>query len=268
MIREIEWLNLLPGYGLALLPLIAFYFLGTGLVRPFLIATVRMTLQLILVGFYLQFLFEINLSSVNLLWVLGMILIATPTIIHRAGLNLRQLFFPVFFSVLAGLFVADSVFLLGVLQLDNPFDARYLIPISGMILGNSLTESVLGMRLFYQNLGSQRELHEFYLASGASKKEAMIPFLSRSLEDSFQPGIARMANIGLISLPGMMTGQLLGGSSPETAVRYQIIILLSIHAGSLITVLLTTILSAALTFSPSGLPSDSLYRKKNGRSIF
>ena len=111
------------------------------------------------------------------------------------------------------------------LALDNVFSAQYLIVIGGMLLGNALKGIVIGISAFYQQVDQQRQQYQYHLAAGASQWEAIIPFFRHSLKAALNPSIASMATLGVVFLPGMMTGQIIGGSTPDTAIRYQLAIM-------------------------------------------
>jgi len=218
------------------IPLAMLLFYRTALVRPAAIAAIRMTVQLIFVGIYLKYIFQYNNMWLNILWVLVMMVVAAATIGSRSELKHKYFLLPVLVGVLAGVSITESVFLFAVLDLENVFDARYFVPVSGMILGNCLQSSIIGMKSFYYGLHRDENIYKYYLACGASRNEALLPFMQEALKNSFNPAIATMATIGLISLPGMMTGQILGGSLPLTAIKYQIMIMIAIFSGTVINV--------------------------------
>lgn len=125
-----------------------------------------------------------------------------------------------------------------VIQLPKLLAAQYTIPITGMVLGNCLRSNVIGINAFYYSINEHQERYRFYLASGANRNEALMPFFRDALKKSANPTLASMATIGLVSLPGMMTGQILSGSSPLTAIKYQIMIMLAIFSGTVLSVYL------------------------------
>ena len=127
------------------------------------------------------------------------------------------------------------------------------IPISGMILGNMLSANVIALNSFYGSLNRELQLYLYLLGNGASPSEALTPFMREALIKSFNPTIASMAVMGLIALPGTMTGQILGGSSPSVAIKYQIMLMITIFASSLISVLLTLWISRKKTFDKYGM---------------
>jgi putative ABC transport system permease protein len=245
---DITWYNLALGYLLLLIPLAVFRYYRTGLIRETLWAAVRMTVQLLLVGVYLEYLFRWNNGWVNLAWVLLMIGAASGTTVRRSGLNLRLFFWPVSLALFAALLIVNGWFLMVVLRLDFFFESRYFIPITGMLLGNCLKTNIMGLSTYFRGLQKGQLTYRWYLANGATRAEAVVPFLRTALQDAFNPNIATMAVMGLISLPGMMTGQILGGSSPAVAIKYQIMLMITIFVASMISVLLTILLANRFAF--------------------
>lgn len=237
--KDIEWIYLLLGYLLLLLPISVLRYYRTGLIKPSLIAVARMTAQLFLVGLYLEFLFTLDNVWVNLLWVLLMVAFASLAVISRTSLRHKYYLIPVFWATALSLLVIVAYFFIVVIRLENYFEARYLIPITGMLLGNCLNSNIIGLNAYYSRLRLEQQLYRYALANGATRAEALQPFIRDALIKAFNPSIASMAVIGLVSLPGMMTGQILGGSDPGVAIKYQIMIMISIFTASMLTVILT-----------------------------
>lgn len=245
---DITWLHLSLGYFLLLIPIAAFQVFRTGLVRDTLWASVRMTVQLIFVGLYLEYIFRWDHPLINLAWVILMIVIATFTITRRSQLNRRLFFIPVAISLAVSFLIVDGYFLGIVLQLDNLLAAKYFIPITGMIMGNCIRTNVIALNRFFKALKTEIHFFHYSLANGATLNEALLPFVREALTTAFNPTIANMAVMGLIALPGMMTGQILGGSAPMIAIKYQIMLLITIFVSTMVTVLLSLFFSRKFLF--------------------
>jgi len=255
--NDISWLNLILGSLILILPVWIFYFYKTKLVKSIVIAFLRMAVQLFLVGLYLSYIFELNSFWLNSVWLVIMVVAACFTVIKRSDLNYRYFLIPVAIGVLANVIVNIVIFAFIVIGKDHFFNARYLIPITGMIIGNCLNSAVIGTSSFYKSLVKDEERYRYYLISGATRNEALFPFFSDALKAAFNPTIASTATIGLIWLPGMMTGQILGGSNPMTAIKYQILIIFAIFAGGVFTVFLSLFFSEKFAFDSF----DNLNRK-------
>ena len=170
-----------------------------------------------------------------------------------------------FVALLVGTFVPVVVFLMGILLKPGLFDARYVIPVGGMILGNCLRADVIGMRSFYQSIRENEKAFLLSLSQGATLHEATRPYLSEALSNALSPTIAMMTTIGLVSLPGMMTGVILGGGDPLPAVKYQIAIMISIFTGTSITVLLGILLTQKGAFTHWGTLDKSIFKGAKGK---
>jgi putative ABC transport system permease protein len=164
---------------------------------------------------------------------------------------------------LTSVVIIDGFFLGYVLKLDYLFDARYFIPITGMILGNSLNHNIVGLSSYYKGLTEKSDLYYFLLTNTSNTKLALRPFVSESVKQGLNPLIATMSVIGLIALPGMMTGQILGGSSPTIAIKYQIMIMLAIFIGCTINLFLSIIFSNLFVFDGYGKLKMNMLKQAN-----
>jgi putative ABC transport system permease protein len=108
---------------------------------------------------------------------------------------------------------------------DPWYDPRYAIPLFGMMLGNAMTGIAIGLNALANDLASRRAAVEAHLLTGATRWQALAPSMRRAARAGLIPIINAMAATGVVSLPGMMTGQILAGADPEQAVRYQILVM-------------------------------------------
>ncbi len=262
---DITWLNLGLGFLLLIIPLAALYYYQTGLVLDTLIAIGRMALQLFLVGLYLEYLFKLDSTLVNIAWVLVMIITATFSVIKRSGLQWKRFFFPVFISIFTSLMLIDVYFILIVVKLNNMFTAMYFIPLTGMLIGNCLQGNIIALTSYYNRLKSEQLMYRWSIANGATRAEALRSFMKDALKKSLNPSIATMAVIGLVSLPGMMTGQILGGSIPTVAIKYQIMIMISIFVAMFLSVFFTIMVANRFVFDEFDNYIISKDKNKHGR---
>ena len=259
---DISWLNLLLGSLILLIPVGVLLYYKTGLTKAMLIAFGRMALQLFLVGLYLMYIFKLNSLIINLIWLLLMIFAASLSIIKRSEISISRFFIPVLTGVIADVIVNFAVFIFIISGKENFFNARYFIPLSGMIIGNCLSSGIIGIRSFYGTLSKNEEKYRYYLMCGASRNEALFPFMTAAMKDAFSPTIASTATIGLIWLPGMMTGQILGGTNPIISIKYQIVIIIAIFVGSVLTVAVSLNLSERFAFDEYDLMRKEIKPKK------
>jgi len=216
--------------------------------RTILWATLRMTIQLSLVGLYLKYLFKFNLAWVNGLYILIMIAVASYTVLKSSRLKIARLFGPVFLSILLPVSTILLFINAFVVRIDYLFDAKYMIPICGMLLGNSMRNNIIGLSNFYAGLQESEKTYQYTIALGATRMQALSPFFQAAIIAAINPILASMATIGIVSLPGMMTGQILGGSIPVVAIKYQIVIMLGIFYTQFFSVCLSLLLSIRLGF--------------------
>lgn len=249
---DISLLRLLIGFLLVLIPVAILYYYRTGIVKSLLISVVRMVLQLFLVGFYLNYLFEWNSIAVNVTWMLLMTGVCAIDLINRIKISLKLIFIPIYVSILISLVVILLYFLKAVLNIENLFDSRYFIPICGILLGNILSSNVIGINAFYDGMSKDQKFYNYMICNGATIKEATKPFFREALIKSFNPTIASMAAMGLISLPGTLIGQIIGGSSPDVAIKYQIMIMIIILSSSILSLWLSMKWSISYTLDEFG----------------
>ncbi len=192
-----------------------------------LIASVRMTVQLVIAGYILMYLLE-NPSPIL---IISYVLIMCGFAIHRVlsvnrGLNKK-------FQTIIGISISFSalmviLFFIIVITEQSFFNPQYTIPISGMILGNAMTGVSLGVKTFISKYKDASLQMEVLLNQGATPKRILLPLVNDAFATALLPTINSMLGMGIVSLPGMMTGQILSGESPLTAILYQIAIMISI----------------------------------------
>jgi putative ABC transport system permease protein len=231
------------------------------LVTSLLFAVLRMGVQLLLIGFFLRYLFEFNIIWLNILWFLVMVAVATVTIIRRSKLNVKLLLWPASLSLSIAGFLVLLYFNAFVIELDQLFEAKYFVAIGGMLLGNSLRGNIIGLTNFYSSLKRNENRYLFMLSTGATQFEAVTPYFKQSVRDALSPIIATMATMGIVFLPGMMTGQIIGGSSPLTAVKYQIAIMIAIFTAVTISVMITILLTLRFSFYENGTLKKQVFRE-------
>lgn len=261
-ILELSWGRLAIGFLSMLIPAAIFAWYRTDLNRQLAIALVRMTLQLLFVGYYLEVLFEYDNNWFNLAWILVMVSVSDFATIDRSELRPRwSLVLPVFFATFVGILLINVFFLKVVIQLPNLLQAQYAIPITGMVLGNCLSSNVIGVHDFFYRLHREQTTYQYYLSTGATRNEALFPFYQSAIKRSINPTLAGMATIGLVSLPGMMTGQVLSGTSPMIAIQYQIMIMLAIFSGTVLTVFLALHLTNRWVFHDTDMLDPEILKE-------
>lgn len=257
---DISYSGLGIGMLLLLIPIYFFYRFKAGLVRPTVVGALRMVIQLFLIGMYLKYLFLWDNPWINFLWVFVMIFVATETALSRTRLKRNILMIPLAIGFLGSATLVGLYFLGVVLQLDNIFGAQYMIPIFGILMGNMLSSNVIALNTYYTNLMREQQLYYYLLGNGATRHEATAPLVREAIIKAFSPAIANMAVMGLVALPGTMIGQILGGSSPNVAIKYQMMIIVITVTASILSLMLTLWLANRKTFDAYGC-IQNVFRK-------
>jgi len=196
------------------------------------LASFRTVAQLLLIGFVLQKVFEISTLPALIPVVLFMLLTAAHTAVGRPARTYAGLG-PLAFCTMAVTSLAVTITATGlIIGVDPWFRPAYLIPLLGMVLGNTMNGVSLATDHFLETLSERRHEVEMELAMGATRWEAARRPISDSVRRGMIPIINSMMVVGVVSLPGMMTGQILAGTDPAVAVKYQIMIMFMIAAGA------------------------------------
>ncbi|KAJ3132639.1 hypothetical protein HK100_005154 [Physocladia obscura] len=218
-------------------------FLGLGISAQLFVAAFRCVVQLNLLGLVLKPVFDNDSWILVSCLSLGMATISALEITFNKTKARHYYMLPsVWICVVVSVFVASFLVNLTnpqnklgnafAIQADPWFSARQYIPILGMLLGNSLSTIALGLNSCLTQLENHKDRIEMDLSFGASRWEAIDPIARAAIQVALLPTITQMSVMGLISIPGMMTGQILGGANIDDAVRYQQIILFMITAAS------------------------------------
>ncbi len=260
MTVDLSILSTLSMFALLLIPIGIFIYLQLELTRDTLISAARMAIQLALVGLYLKYIFQLNSLVVNLLWVALMMVAANMSVLGKSGLKRRIFFWRSLAGIAISTMVVSGWFILVAIRPDPFYDARYMIPITGMILGNCQRSNVLSLERFFT--GIRRNENEFmtYLMLGANLREAVRPYLRDAIQAAVNPSIATMATMGIVSLPGMMTGQILGGAMPVEAIKYQIGIMICIFTAMVIAAMVNILLSLPVAFDDHQRLNAGIFR--------
>ncbi|MGI4813579.1 MAG: ABC transporter permease [Janthinobacterium lividum] len=206
--------------------------LKLGLERKLAIAAVRTIVQLLAVGYLLAWVFQFARWYVVLPLMAIMTLVAGFTASNRGRRSYAGQRIDSIVSIFISSWLVAVVGLLAVIRIHPWYEPQYAIPILGMILGNTLTGVSLGLERMTEALTMGRGTVEMALSLGATRWEAAREPARQAVRAGMIPTLNQMAVVGLVSLPGMMTGQVLAGQSPMQAVRYQIVIMFLIAASS------------------------------------
>ncbi|MBP2313906.1 ABC transporter permease [Azospirillum soli] len=213
------------------------------LARPLAVAAVRMVVQLSLVGLVLKQLFALQSPWLTLAVVMVMLLFAGQEALARQERRLTGWWAYGLGTGAMG-FAATVVMLLALTTAIRPdpwWDARYAIPLLGMVLGNAMSGVSLALNTLTSAAVRERAAIEAQLALGCTRWVALRPVLRHALRTGLMPTVNGMAATGVVALPGMMTGQILSGVDPTEAVKYQILIMFLIAGATGLGVLIATL---------------------------
>lgn len=235
--------------------------IGLGIGKNLVFSALRMTVQLLFVGMLLKFVIGLSSPLVTILIALIMVGFAGREIWARQAQRLTGWWGPGIGSsamMMAGLIVTFCALTVQIAP-DPWWSPRYALPLFGMILGNTMTGVSLALDRLHDTVRRERVAMEAGLLLGMTRWQALLPFLRLALVSGFMPIINAMAASGVVSLPGMMTGQILSGVDPQEAVKYQLFIMFLIGGATGLGVIAAVFMSALrLTDSRSRLRLDRL----------
>jgi putative ABC transport system permease protein len=238
--------------------------LGLRLGRSLLLASVRTILQLLLIGLVLESVFSLNkwYAVVGLLVV--MTVIAGISAVGRMERRYRGAYIDSVIAISCSSWIVAAYALFVIMRDVQPwYQPQYAIPLTGMILGNSLNGISLGMNRLSEQLSTNRSQLEAMMTLGATRWEAARDSVRQAVHTGITPIINAMMVVGIVSMPGMMTGQLLAGASPWQAVLYQIVIMFLIAAATILGTVAVVLLSYRRLFNADHQFLDVLFTKRS-----
>jgi putative ABC transport system permease protein len=234
-IVPLELIHLAWSYGLILLAVALSRLRGVGQGRQLLWASARMVLQLLAVGYLLHLVFSVRSPLLVLLILLAMTAFALQVMGGRIRRRMPNFYRVAGSSMIVGCAGITFYFCALVVEYTPWYDPRYLIPLAGMIIGNSMNGASLAAERLSAEMHDRREEIETAVCLGATARQASEPAVRTAFRASLIPTMNTMAATGIVALPGMMTGQILSGTEPIVAVRYQIAIMCAITGAVAIT---------------------------------
>jgi len=224
-IIDLSLFDLVLVYGLILVSIGLARLMDAGICRDLFWSALRMFVQLLGVGYLLHLIFALKSAWMVLLLLAVMALFAVQTIGGRVKVKMPDFYRVVGLAIFFG--CGSMTFLLTslVIGLQPWYDPRYLIPLAGMVIGNSMTGASLAAERLAAEMTERRDEIETVLCIGGTAQMAIQPVLRSAFRAAMIPSLNAMAAMGLVFLPGMMTGQILSGTEPMIAVKYQIAIM-------------------------------------------
>ncbi|SEF86574.1 putative ABC transport system permease protein [Caloramator fervidus] len=207
--------------------------------KEILIASIRMSLQLMIMGYILVYIIENPSPLLTLLILIFMEGFSIYNIYKRAKVNIKfKLKIAIAISMIIGTVLSIAYFLFVIINIYPWFNPRYFIPIAGMFIGNSMTGVSLGVNRLVDDIRKRKDEIEAALMLGATPKMAVKNIIDSAFDSSILPTVNSMVGMGIVFLPGTMTGQILSGTWPLVAIKYQISIMLGVLGSVAITVMI------------------------------
>ncbi len=250
-IVDVSWLDLTLAFGLVGIAIGVSRWQGLGLAKDLVIGAIRTVLQLAMVGYVLVYIFALERWYLVIAALLFMLAIATHTTVDRQERAPKALLGITGTAMLLGSGLTLVYVGAVVVRMEPWYNPRYLIPLFGMIVGNAMNAAALAAERLRSEMEGRRSEVEAYLALGASPERASREPVRRSLLASLIPTVNGLMVVGLVSIPGMMTGQIIAGASPLTAFRYQIVVMFMLVSSVAITATLVTLWYRRAFFTPA-----------------
>jgi len=228
-----------------LIPLVLSKTLKLGLEKDTIIATLRSIVQLLAVGYVLKFVFDSD-SLLYIFMMVGLMVVAATHNAQKKGAAIQGIATKIAVTLISVEVLTQSI-LLGFNI--TPATAQYIIPISGMVIGNSMVLSILFLNRFTAEVESHQDQTELILSLGGTPKQAIHRQLITSIKASMIPTIESQKTVGLVQLPGMMSGQIIAGADPIQAVQFQLLIMFLLLTTAAVTSVMLGFLSYPTLFN-------------------
>lgn len=227
---SLSWLEVAIAASLLAVNALVSWRLRLGLERQIAWSAARMVIQLAVLGLVLKQIFALAAAPPVLLLAAVMTAVAGVTAVRRVDYRYPSIYATAMLAVWTSTWLMTAITVLWIVRPHPWYSPPVLIPLLGMVLGNSLTGISLGLDRFLSELQRRREEVEMALALGANRWEATRDVFAASTRTAMIPILNTMAVTGVVAIPGMMTGQLLAGAAPIQAVHYQLVIMFVIAA--------------------------------------
>jgi putative ABC transport system permease protein len=211
-----------------------------GLEWSLAIATGRTVLQLLIVGYLLAFIFALDNPWAVLAVLAVMLTIAAVVARNRISKKMPQLLALVWVSMLISTALTLSYTNLLVIQPETWYEPQYLVPLAGIVLGNAMNGAAIAGERLVSTINASRLEIETHLSLGATPQQAVAQYRKEAIRAGLIPNLNQMMVVGIVVLPGIITGQLLSGVNPLDAASYQILIMFMLAFANLVTALLVT----------------------------
>ncbi|KAI0695372.1 UPF0014-domain-containing protein [Cytidiella melzeri] len=245
--KDLTWENVGLAFSFIVLDAVFSRIFGLGVGSSLITAAVRCVLQLTLVALILQKVFETNnpwavAGIAFLLNLMG----TTETVVNKAKRRYDHMFPSVLLGMLGSTIPVSIIGIRFAMSVDPFWKPEQYIPVVGMLCGSTISGIVVAVSYVLKEIFENKDKVEMYLAFGASRFEACKPIATDALRLALTPNINQMSVLGIIAIPGMMTGAILGGSSVQQAARLQMVIMFMISSCTALSSIVTTIFALSV----------------------
>lgn len=214
--------------------------------KELLVATIRSFVQLIAIGYVLELVFDVDNPLITVLILVVMTVVAGRTAANRAKKTPNAQMIALVSIAVGSILTISILIIFGVFQ----FIPQDIVPIGGMVIGNSMTTATLVITRLTSDFHDQRNMIESKLALGATSRQASLTQFQRTIKSAMSPIVDTTKTVGLIKLPGAMTGMILAGASPLQAVQLQLIVMYMLVGAGTFTGLIAAYLTYRQFFTP------------------
>jgi putative ABC transport system permease protein len=257
---QIGWFQLLLATGFVVFVGVVSIRLSLGVTKDLAIATVRTYVQLLALGFILRWVFGINSPWLVVGIILLMVVFAARILVQRSPDAPEGIFGSAFVSMALTGFIVTFAVTGVIVQVEPWYLPQYVIPLAGMVIGNSMTGIALALERVFADMDAREGELLALTALGATPWEASHGSIRLALRAGLIPTINSMAAAGLVFIPGMMAGQILAGADPVTATGYQIVVMLMVAAATAMGSVVALLLTYHRRFTPDGVFIEKGFR--------
>lgn len=217
--------------------------------KEIFIGTIRSFIQLFLMGFLLKYTFANSHWAITIVLFVAMLLFASSEAYKRIKIKDLKIFRYILISLGIGSIIPLSMIFYLVIKIEPWYNIRFIIPITGMIMANSMTALALGLKNYLDEISANKSLIEAKLSLGANARESISSIFRKSYYNGLLPSINALMVLGIAKIPGMMTGQILAGTSAIESVKYQLMIMYMISFSTAISLLILLRLAKKIVFN-------------------
>ena len=244
----ISYIRLLLGLLLLFVPGYAIFVYDRLMWQKAVVAVLRMLGQLFVMGACLWVLYRFDSMWLNLLWLLLMAMATSFLLISRVRVRSNVLFKPACVAIFVSVLLVSSYLLGVVLRPESAWSVRWFVPVTGVLMAHVLTTNIPAVRTYFDCLQQDNQPYLTLLGNGATRRQALAPYLTRALKSLAVPAIANLSVMGLFIMPMLLSGLLIGGLSPVQAVFTFVALVLGSLAVSVLSLFLTLWLADGKAF--------------------